>query len=335
MPTYNAFQVSEIGDKQYAGEVVQLDTANLPAGDVLIRVHYSSLNFKDALSASGNKGVTRNFPHTPGIDAAGVVEESGSAEFPPGTEVIVTGYDLGMNTAGGFGQYIRVPAGWVVQKPAGLSLQESMALGTAGFTAALCVDKLLACGLPRSPADVTAPVLVTGATGGVGSVAVALLHKLGYQVSASTGKPDSASWLEQLGAQEVIDRHTLSEENPRPLLKEQWAAAVDCVGGRTLFNVIKALQYGGSVAACGLTESTDVPATVFPFILRGVNLLGVDSVELPRQRKQDVWDLLAGEWRLDCLQDLVQEIALSDLSRCLQELLQGKARGRYVLKLDA
>lgn len=329
MSNYKAYQVEEISEKNYVGKVVDLDTNDLPEGDVLVRVQYSSLNFKDALSASGNKGVTRNFPHTPGIDAAGIVIESTSADIEVGAEVIITGYDLGMNTAGGFGQFVRVPAGWIVHKPADLTLYESMVLGTAGFTAALCVDKLLAAGLQLDQGD----VLVTGATGGVGSIAVSLLHKLGYSITASTGKQEAEAWLKDIGANNVIARQDLSESSSRPLLKEQWAGAVDCVGGHTLFNVIKSLQYGASVAACGLTESTELPATVLPFILRGVNLLGVDSVELPQVRKQFIWDLLGSTWKLNDLQAVAVDIELDDLSRCLSELLKGKVRGRYVLRL--
>ncbi len=329
MSIYKAYQVEEISEKNFAGKVVELDTNDLPAGDVLVRVQYSSLNFKDALSASGNKGVTRNFPHTPGIDAAGIVIESTSADIEVGAEVIITGYDLGMNTAGGFGQFVRVPANWIVHKPTDLTLYESMVLGTAGFTAALCVDKLIGAGLHSEQGE----VLVTGATGGVGSIAISLLHKLGYSVTASTGKSEAEGWLKELGASNVIARQELSEPSTRPLLKEQWAGVVDCVGGHTLFNAIKSLQYGASAAACGLTESTDLPATVLPFILRGVNLLGVDSVELPLARKRFVWELLGTSWKLEGLSDVAVDIKLDDLSRCLPELLQGKARGRYVLSL--
>lgn len=328
---YKALLVSEIAEKKYTSEVTTLETDALPEGEVLIEVHYSSLNYKDALSASGNKGVTRNFPHTPGIDAAGVVAESSDAAFPVGAEVLVTGYDLGMNTAGGFGQYIRVPAGWVISKPDGLTLRDTMVLGTAGLTAALCVDKLLKAGLEADQGE----VLVTGATGGVGSIAVALLAKLGFDVVASTGKAEAEQWLRDLGASAILDRAELSEDNPRPMLKERWAGAVDVVGGETLFNVVKSLNYGGSVAACGLVQSPAFAATVLPFILRGVNLLGVDSVELPLSVKQGVWEKLASDWQLNNLDSMTTEIGFAELDESLQKVLAGKARGRYLLNLKS
>lgn len=329
MTSYQAYEVSEVADKEYSGSVVSKDVADLPDGDVLIRVRYSSLNFKDALSASGNKGVTRQFPHTPGIDAAGVVISSNGDLFSEGSEVIVTGYDLGMNTAGGFGQYIRVPASWVVPLPDGLDCAESMRLGTAGLTAALCVEKLLHNGLDQKAGE----VLVTGATGGVGIIAVMLLSHLGYEVTASTGKAASHGFLQQCGASRIIDRSELAETSRKPLLAERWAGAVDVVGGSTLFNVIKGLKYGGSVAACGLVQSPQFEATVLPFILRGVNLLGVDSVELPLSTKQAVWQKLAGEWKLDELANISEEIGLDQLDASLGQVLAGQVQGRFLLNL--
>ncbi|MDD9888876.1 MAG: YhdH/YhfP family quinone oxidoreductase [Gammaproteobacteria bacterium] len=329
--SFKALLVSEVAEKQFSSELVERSISELPAGDVLISVEYSSINYKDALSASGNKGVTREYPHTPGIDAAGKVVESFSENFREGDEVIVIGYDLGMNTAGGFGQFIRVPATWVVPLPDGLSLRESMVLGTAGFTAALCVEKLLANGLNKD----NGRVLVTGATGGVGVVAVALLAKLGFEVIASTGKAEAKAFLQTMGAADIIDRSELAESSSRPLLKEQWAGAVDVVGGDTLFNVIKAVKYGGSVAACGLVQSPVFQASVLPFILRGVNLLGVDSVELPLATKTRVWALLASDWKLENLEKIVSEIGLDQLQDCLDRVLKGQARGRYLLNLNA
>lgn len=329
MSTFKAFEVSEVADKQFESAVVEKSIADLPAGDVLIEVHYSSLNYKDALSASGNKGVTRNYPHTPGIDAAGVVAESSDSSLAAGTEVIVIGYDLGMNTAGGFGQFIRVPSQWVVPLPEGLSLRESMILGTAGFTAALCLEKLFLNGLE----DKQGEVLVTGATGGVGIVAVSLLSMLGYRVVASTGKKESHDRLRALGARDIIDRSELSEANSKPMVAERWVGAVDVVGGDTLFNVIKSLRYGASVAACGLVQSPVFSASVFPFILRGVNLLGVDSVQLPLAHKKSVWNKLASEWKLENLDSLSAEIGLGELQDCLQQVLAGRAEGRWVLNL--
>lgn len=321
--------MEEVAEKEFKSSLVERSIDDLPEGDVLVEVQYSSINYKDALSASGSKAVTRNYPHTPGIDAAGKVVSSSSAEFSEGDEVIVIGYDLGMNTSGAFGQMIRVPAEWVVKKPAGLSSREAMILGTAGFTAALCVEKLLINGV--SPAD--GSVLVTGATGGVGIVAVAILKKLGFTVVASTGKSSSHDLLTQMGATEIIDRAVLSENNPRPMLKETWAAAVDVVGGDTLFNVVKSISYGGSVACCGLVQSPAFSGTVLPFILRGVNLLGVDSVMLPLEKKAAIWNKLAGEWKLDNLEAICQEIGFDELEDSLAQVLSGGAVGRFLLKL--
>lgn len=330
MGSFLALQARENASGRFETQVVERNIDELPAGEVLIRVSYSSLNYKDALSASGNRGVTRNFPHTPGIDAAGVVTESSVSEFCAGDEVIVTGYDLGMNTAGGFGQYIRVPAVWVIKRPAGLSLREAMALGTAGLTAALCVDKLEQAGLEATDA----PVLVTGATGGVGSIAVALLASLGYHVAAVTGKPDQADFLTGLGAKQILERSALQAGIEKPLLREQWAGAVDTVGGDILFNVVKSLQRGASVACCGLTAGTNFQASVLPFILRGVNLLGVDSVEIPLVVKASMWDRLSVQWKLPNLDALVKEITLAELPAAIAQMLNGQQAGRMLVRLD-
>lgn len=329
MTAFKALQTSENADGRFQTQVIDRNTADLPDGEVLIRVNYSSLNYKDALSASGNRGVTRNYPHTPGIDAAGTVAESSVAEFAPGDEVIVTGYDLGMNTAGGFGQYIRVPAAWVIKRPSGLSLREAMILGTAGLTAALCIDKLEQAGLVPGEA----PVLVTGATGGVGSVAVMLLAKLGYKVAAVTGKPEQAPFLEALGATQVVERAALQSGVEKPLLKEQWAGAVDTVGGDILFNVVKSLQRGASVACCGLTAGVGFQASVLPFILRGVNLLGVDSVEIPLVVKASMWDKLSLQWKLPKLDELAQEVSLEQLPEAIERILAGQQVGRMLVRL--
>ncbi len=329
MTTFTALQAREQATQGFEQVIVERDTADLPAGELLIRVHYSSLNYKDALSASGNRGVTKQFPHTPGIDAAGVVEASSVAEFSAGDEVIVTGYDLGMNTSGGFAQYIRIPASWALKRPQGLTMREAMVLGTAGLTAALCVDKLEQAGV--SPGD--GPVLVTGATGGVGSVAVALLATLGYEVVAATGKTQQADLLTRLGASRVVTRSELQAGSERPLLKEQWAAAVDTVGGEILFNVVKALNYGGSVACCGLTAGTAFTGSVLPFILRGVNLLGVDSVELPLVVKASMWDKLSLQWKLD-LEALVTEVGLAEVPQAINQILAGQIAGRVLVRID-
>lgn len=330
MTSFFALQAAPDANGAFAQQVVERDVADLPAGELLIRVRYSSLNFKDALSASGQRGVSRHYPHTPGIDAAGVVEHSSAAEFAEGDEVIVTGYDLGMNTAGGFGQYIRIPAGWAIKRPQGLSLREAMILGTAGLTAALCIDKLERAGL--EPDD--GPVLVTGATGGVGSISVMLLSALGYNVAAATGKEQQADLLTRLGAKQIVPRLELQSGTDRPLLREQWAGAVDTVGGDILFNVLKATQYGGSVACCGLTAGVDFQASVLPFILRGVNLLGVDSVELPLVVKASMWDKLSLQWKLPNLDDLVTEVGLTQLPAAIEQILRGEQVGRVLVRLD-
>lgn len=327
---YKALLVSQDSAGNFVPQVVSRELDELPAGEVLIRVRYSSLNYKDALSASGNRGVTRSYPHTPGIDAAGVVEQSTVADFAAGDEVIVTGYDLGMNTAGGFSQYIRVPAAWLIRRPQGLSLREAMLLGTAGLTAALCVDKLEQNGLDKA----AGVVLVTGATGGVGSIAVTLLHKLGYSVAAATGKAEQGEFLRQLGAGQIVSRQELEEGAEKPMLRERWAAAVDTVGGDILFNVVKSLRYGGSAACCGLTAGIGFKASVLPFILRGVNLLGVDSVELPLAVKAAMWERLSGPWKLECLDGLVHEIGLEELPQIIVQMLAGKTVGRYLLRID-
>ncbi len=331
MTSFRAFRVEKTGGRKFERSVVERDTADLPPGDVLIDVEYSSLNYKDALSAIGNPGVTRTYPHTPGIDAAGTVIESSSNLFAPGDAAIVCGYDLGMNTPGGFGQRIRVPVGWALPVPEGLDVRSSMILGTAGFTAALAVDRLEAAGM-RPDAG---PVLVTGATGGVGSVAVALLARLGYKVHAASGKVSSYQFLIDLGATDVIWRDELLRGSDRPLLKAVWGGAIDTVGGPILFNAVKALRYGASLAACGLVASPEFPATVFPFILRGVNLLGIDSVQLPLERKADIWRKLAGPWKLDRLDTLVFPLTLDNLSVAIDRILDGEVVGRGLVDLRA
>lgn len=314
----------------YENAVEERELADLGEEGVLVRVHWSSLNYKDALSATGNKGVTRQFPHTPGIDAVGVVEETSDGPFSVGDAVICTGYDLGMNTDGGYGQYIRVPAEWLVPLPEGLAPRDAMVLGTAGLTAALCVESLLDTGLNPDQG----PVLVTGATGGVGSITVAILAKLGFSVSAVSGKQASHQWLQSLGASEVIDRDRFLENTGKPMLKEQWAGAVDCAGGDMLTTALKSLKYSGSAACCGLAASPKLEMTVLPFILRGVNLLGVDSVELPCEIKQQMWQLLADEWMPADLALLeADEVALDGVNAWVEKILQGGVQGRVVVRL--
>lgn len=330
MTHYKALQVSEGPDKTFLKSIVTLNTADLPAGDLLIRVRYSSLNYKDALSASGHRGITRNYPHTPGIDASGVVEHSAVEHFKPGDEVIVIGYDLGANTPGGLGQYISVPAQWAVPKPQGLSLRDAMIIGTAGFTVAQCLDKLEHMGLKAGQR-----VVVSGATGGVGSFAVALLNKVGCEVVASTGSPDHTGFLKSLGASDIISRSQLAEPDTSPLGKEQWHAAVDTAGGYTLANIIRGLRREGSVASVGLVESADLPANVMPFILRGVHLLGINSADIELTKRIEIWQRLATDWKLDNPEALATEISLEQAIEVLGQLLQGKTRGRIIVVHEA
>ena len=325
---YKCLLVSRENDDFVRG-VTRRSVDSLPDGDVLIRVRYSSLNYKDALSATGHRGVTRNYPHTPGIDAAGVVEESTDSRFEPGDEVIVTSYDLGMNTPGGFGQYIRVPAAWIVPLPDGLTLRESMVYGTAGFTAAMSVHRLEGHGL----APDTGEILVTGATGGVGSLAVAILAGLGYTVVAATGKTDRERFLRDLGAAEVVSRGEVDDAGGRPLLAERWAGVVDTVGGDILATAIKATRSRGIVTCCGLVASPELSVSVFPFILRGVSLRGIDSAECPMPERTFLWRKIAGPWKIDATDDLATERTLETLEPEIQRILKGEQTGRVIVNL--
>jgi len=327
---FSAFWVEKTEDG-VTHQIIERTTDDLPDGDVLVNVQYSSLNYKDALSSKGLPGVTKSYPHTPGIDAAGQVVESNSPLVKPGDNVVAIGFDLGMDTPGGYGQLIRVPASWITPLPAGITARESMIIGTAGLTAALCYDKLLKMG--AKPSD--GPVVVTGATGGVGSVAVALLAKEGFDVVASSGKADKTDYLEGLGAKDVIGRQPLSEENRRPLDAMKYAHGIDTVGGEILSNVIKGLSYGGSVAICGLVASPSFTTTVLPFILRNVNLLGIDSVELPIEEKTRVWNRLGTDWKLSSLEDMVVEVGLNQLSSEIDKIFAGGVTGRTLVKHEA
>ena len=326
---FKAMVVSETVEKKFVREITQKALSELPGGELIIEVKYSSLNYKDALSASGNKGVTRKYPHTPGIDAAGVVLDSTTKAFGAGEEVVVMGFDLGMNTSGGFGEYISVPSGWAVKLPQGLSLRDSMGYGTAGLTAALCALRLMAGGLNKDAGE----VLVTGATGGVGSIAVAILAKLGFNVVAATGKAAEKDFLTQLGAKAIISREEADDTSGRPLQKPRWAGVVDTVGGNILATALKTAKVGGLVAACGNAMSADLNVNVFPFILRGVSLLGVDSVEIPMRARQMAWNKLAGEWKID-LASIVTECSLAELEPKIELILKGGLRGRVVVDLS-
>lgn len=322
---FKAWRVEE-QDGNYQGAEQTLNTKDLPAGEVLIKVSHSSLNYKDALSASGNKGVTRSFPHTPGIDAAGEVVESATGTPAVGSQVIVTGYDLGMNTDGGFGEYIRVPSAWCVAMPSGWKPETAMIYGTAGLTAGLCVQKLLTMGASADQGKVA----VSGASGAVGSVAVELLSKLGFDVVAISGKSGHAESLKELGAAEVVGRDALAEDK-KPMLKPAFANAVDTVGGSPLAELLKQIQPGGSVSCCGLVAGPQLQTTVMPFILRGVNLLGVDSVEIPLVEKEAVWKKFAGDWKCSKAEASAKQIGRAGLDGALQAFLNGESAGKTVL----
>ena len=324
-----AMVVEPMEDKVCTRFIQERTVDDLPEGDVLIRVKYSSLNYKDALSATCNPGVTRNYPHTPGIDAAGLVEESSRAEFRKGDAVIVTSYDLGMNTSGGFGQYVRVPVEWVVRLPDNLSLKESMIYGTAGFTAGMSVDEIV-----RNVETQAGDILVTGASGGVGSISVSILSRLGYSVVAMSGKPDSATFLKRLGAKKVIDRSAVLDSSGKPLLKSCWAGAVDTVGGDILAGVVKAMDVGGTVTCCGNVAGPGLALTVFPFIIRGVRLVGINSQSCPMAHRIQVWEHLANEWKIDLGGDLYKEIALDQLDENIDQILAGGQIGRVLVNLE-
>lgn len=327
--TFTALLVEETQDHQFTKRIVTRSLGDLPDNELLIDVYYSSLNYKDAGSASGNKRITRNYPHTPGIDAAGRVISDKSNTFKPGDEVLVFGYDLGMNTPGGLGQVISIPANWAVKRPNTLSLKEAMIYGTGGITAALCIQKLEKMG--ATPAD--GPVAVTGATGGVGTISIALLKQLGYQVVAFTGKPQQNKHLKALGADEVLHRDELNDVGNAPVGKERWAHGIDTLGGNYLANLVKQIKSGGAVANCGLASSAEFSLNVFPFITRGVSLLGVDSVYIPLAEKQKIWQRLATDMKLPNLEGFCEQITLAQTPLYLERFLQGQVVGRYLVDL--
>jgi len=329
--TFKALLVEETDNKQFTLNIVNRSVSDLPENDLLVNVHYSSLNYKDALSASGNKRVSAHFPHTPGIDAAGVVVRDKSGTFSPGDEVVMFGYDLGMNTPGGLGQMISIPANWAVKRPDNLTLKEAMSYGTGGLTAALCVQKLEKMG--ARPED--GPVAVTGSTGGVGSISIALLKHLGYSVVAFSGKPEQTAHLKSIGADEVLHRDVLNEVAGLPMGKERWAHGIDTLGGDYLSNLLKQIKSGGGVSACGLASSDSFSSTVFPFIIRGVSLLGVDSVYIPLSDKQHIWQRVASDMKLPNLQNLCEEISLEQTPEYLNRFIQAKVVGRYLVNLHS
>lgn len=321
-----AYIVEKVEDKKFESGVQEIETPTIEENEVLIKTTYSSLNFKDALSSVGNPGVTRVFPHVTGIDVAGIIEESNSNDFKIGDKVLVTGYDLGMNTNGGHAEFVKVPSSWVVKIPKNITDKEIMTYGTAGLTAALSVNELLNNGVNSGE------ILVTGATGGVGSIAVSILSKLGFTVTAISGKEDKIQFLKELGAKEVILRKDFDIENKRPMGSEKYDGVIDTVGGNILAEALKVIKYDGVATCCGLTSSHELPTNVFPFILRGVRLIGIDSVECKLEKKQAAWEKIAGDFKIDSLNELTNEISLDEIKKAYQALLAGKAVGRYLVK---
>ncbi|USK58525.1 NADPH:quinone oxidoreductase family protein [Peribacillus asahii] len=329
MKSFDALVVNK-QDDQFSVGVQQFSLQDLPDGEVLIRVQYSGVNYKDSLASIPDGNIVKTYPFVPGIDLAGVVVSSEDPRFQEGDEVIATSYEIGVSHFGGYSEYARIPAQWIVPLPKGLTLKEAMIIGTAGFTAALSVQRLEENNLTPDKGA----VLVTGATGGVGSFAVSILSTLGYQVEASTGKEAEQEYLKKLGATTVLSREDVYDGKVRALGKQKWAAAVDPVGGEPLASVLSQIEYGGSVAVSGLTAGTKLPTTVFPFILRGVNLLGIDSVYCPMETRLKTWNRLATDFKPANLEELIQqEVTLQQLPEALPTLLKGDARGRIIVKL--
>ena len=328
--TFRALEASETEGK-FSLKIVEKPIADLPEGDLLIKVDFSSLNYKDAMSDSGMPGVTRNYPHTPGIDAAGKIVESTVPDFKEGDEVIVTGYDLGMNTSGGFGEYIRVPSSWAVHLPKGLTAKESMSLGTAGLTAGLSIHALDSfreyTGLKNTKS------VVSGATGGVGSISVMLLSKLGSEVTAVTGKNDQSDFLHAIGASNILSREELAETARKPIGKSLWDVGVDVASGEILSLLLTSLSTGGAVACSGLVGGPSFESSIFPFILRGNALIGIDSVEIPLKDKEHIWEHFAHDWALEGLDKITKEISLDNLEVEIESILSGNQVGRVLVKI--
>ena len=326
---YRALETTE-NDKLFENSIVEKDISSLPEHDTLIKVKFSSLNYKDALSASGNKGVTRNYPHTPGIDAAGIIVETTGNKFKSGDEVIVTGYDMGMNTCGGFGEYIKVPQEWIVKKPENLSLSESMAFGTAGLTAGLCLRKLLMHGLKPEDGE----VFVSGVTGGVGIISLMLFNKLGFEVTAITGKLNQEGLLKDLGAKKIIDRNELDLDLISPLQKPIYSGGIDAVGGKILSNLVCMTSQRAAIACCGMVGGLSLDTSIFPFILRGLSLFGIDSAESLIDTKKEVWQNFASSWKLEMIDDNIKNISLEELPTEIDKILKGEQIGRVRIAYD-
>ncbi len=325
-----ALMMEQNDDGLATAQIKEISEADLPEGDVLVRVEYSTLNYKDGLCLSPKGGgLVRNYPHVPGIDFAGTVEASESPDFKPGDKVVLTGWRVGEVRWGGYAEKARVKSDWLVPLPDGLSTRQAMAVGTAGFTAMLAVMALEDHGLTPDKG----PVLVTGASGGVGSVATAILAHLGYEVAAVTGRPEGADYLKSLGATQIVARDDISETVKRPLESETWAGCIDAVGGSMLARVLGQMKYGGSVAAIGLAGGADLPASVIPFLLRGVNLLGIDSVMQPKENRLRGWSRIATDLPMEKLEEMVKPATLEDLPALGAAILKGGVKGRVVVEL--
>lgn len=324
-----ALVVREHEDSSFSKSIEEKNIDTLPSNEVLIKVHYAALNFKDALSASGHKGITKKYPHTPGVDAAGTIVEDITGKFSIGESVICTSYDLGMNTAGAFAEYIRVPANWVVKLPESMSLEESMILGTAAYTAGLALYKMERCGQNPDMGE----IVVTGASGGVGTMAIAILAKAGYNVIASSDKVDQYNFLQELGAHRCISRSEVNDQSGKPVLRSMWAGAIDNVGGNTLQTLLKACSKEGCVASIGLVDSPNLNLTVYPFILNGINLLGIDSAETKMETRQIIWNNLSNVWKPKNLDLAKKIVTLDEIPTYMDMMLKGKTSGRIVAKI--
>lgn len=327
METFKGLWTSESVDGTYVTTISNIPMDVLNSELVLVQVLYSSLNYKDALSSSGHRGITRNFPHIPGIDAAGIVINDPTGNFKPGSKVIITGFDLGMNSHGGLSEYVSVPSTWIIKLPKELSLEKSMQIGTAGLTAGMAMLALQQNGI----LPIHGPIVVSGATGGVGMCSILLLKQLGYEVIAITGKKELHDFLKSIGVDEIIDREEFLEEKMKALYSMRFAGAIDTVGGDTLIKILKSLKAGGSVAACGMASSVELSLQIYPFILRGARLLGIYSADSPLELKQKVWNKWAKEWDFP-INKIVKTITLEEAPEIMQDMLAGKTSGRYLVK---
>jgi acrylyl-CoA reductase (NADPH) len=329
MEKYRAFRTNDAEKGLLSAEICELNFSDLPQNDVLVQVLYSSINYKDALSANGNKNISKNYPHTPGIDAAGIIVTSKSHEFKHGEKVLVTGFDLGMNTPGGLAEYISVPSNWLIKLPENLSALESMAFGTAGLTAAMCIDKLIKHGIKPS----SGKIIVSGASGGVGSMSISILSKLGFNTVALSSKNESEGFLKKIGSKEFILSQDFNFAADKPMMKPIYAGGIDCLGGKTISNILKQIQYNGAVSACGMAENIDFTSTVYPFILRGISLYGIDSVQANIAWRKELWDLLADKWKPSDLEESIKIIGLEGVKNEMQKMLDNKQQGRIIVKI--